>query len=172
MRGEGRVARGVMVAVAVVVLAGCGGQAGPTATPTKTPVASTATPTAASSTSAPLPGGEFVTETPGVLVQAVVDAAFDEALRYVLERDPATVTADQLTADQLTAALLSVVRRLADGERSPALLEACGTVAAGAATRASGDGATVLAELATACQAGDDGRLAAAVAMVQRMIQP
>lgn len=171
MRGEGRVARGVMVAVAVVVLVGCGGQAEPTATPTKTPyheaVASTATPMPADSTDAPLPGGEFVTETPGVLVQAVVDAAFDEALRYVLERDPATVT-----ADQLTAALLSVVRRLADGERSPALLEACGTVAAGAATRASGDGATVLAELATACQAGDDGRLAAAVAMVQRMIQP
>lgn len=169
MRGEGRVARGVMVAVAVavVVLAGCGGQAGPTATPTKTPVASTATPAAASSTSAPLPGGEFVTETPGVLVQAVVDAAFDEALRYVLERDPATVT-----ADQLTAALLSVVRRLADGERSPALLEACGTVAAGAATRASGDGVTVLGELAAACQAGDDGRLATAVETVRGMVDP
>lgn len=162
-----------MMVLVVMVLAGCGGgQAGPTATPTKTPtpyqmvVASTETPKPAHSTDAPLVAGEL-TATPGALVQAVVDAAFDEALRYVLERDPATVT-----ADQLTAALLSVVRRLADGAHSPALLDACETVAAGAAARASGAGATALGELAAACQAGDEGRLAPAVGVVAGMVGP
>lgn len=173
--GQRSTVNGQLSMVALVVMmvaAGCGGAAEPTATPTKTPapyqtvVASTETPTPAHSTDAPLVEGEL-TATPGALVQVVVDAAFDEALRYVLERDPATVT-----ADQLTAALLSVVRRLADGERSPALLDACGTVAAGAAARASGTGATALGELAAACQAGDDERLAAAVATVRGMVDP
>lgn len=148
-----------IVVMLAIVVAGCGGQAGPTATPTKTP-----TPT--NTTVAPLAEGEF-TATPGALVQVVVDATFDEALRFVLGQDPATVT-----ADQLTAALLSVVRRLADGDRSPAVLDACGTVAAGAAARASGEGATVLGELAAACQAGNEGRLAAAVATVRGMVDP
>lgn len=146
-----------IVGLVVMMLAGCGGAAEPTATPTKTP---TPYPTVVASTATATP-------TPGALVQAVVDAAFDEALRYVLERDAATVT-----ADQLTAALLSVVRRLGDGERAPALLDACGTVAAGAAQRASGTGATALGELAAACQAGDEGRLAAAVATVRGMVDP
>jgi len=162
----------VIVVMLVAMVAGCGGAAEPTATPTKTPtpyqepVASTATATPVHSTEVPAVAGE-VTPTPGALVQVVVDAAFDEALRYVLERDAATVT-----ADQLTAALLSVVRRLADGERAPALLDACGTVAAGAAARASGTGATALGELAAACQAGDEGRLVAAVATVRGMVAP
>lgn len=167
---NGQLSMMALVVMLVAMVAGCGGAAEPTATPTKTPtpyqevVSSTETPTPAHSTDAPLVTGE-VTATPGALVQVVVDAAFDEALRFVLERDPATVT-----ADQLTAALLSVVRRLAAGERSPALLDACGTVAAGAAQRASGDGATALGELAAACQAGDEGRLAAAVGVVAGMV--
>lgn len=167
----------IVLVMCSAILAGCGGRSQPTPTPTKTPMPATATPyqapvssmetpTPANTTVAPLAEGE-VTATPGALVQVVVDATFDEALRFVLERDPATVT-----ADQLTAALLSVVRQLAAGERAPALLDACGTVAAGAAARASGQGAQALGELAAACQAGDEGRLAAAVATVRGMVDP
>lgn len=140
--------RVAMCALMTVLLAGCSGAAAVTPTPTRTPV-----PTA-TATVEPVASTPILTE----LVVAAVDAAFDEALRYVLERDTATVT-----ADQLTAAVLSVVRQLAEGDRSPALLDACSVVAGGAAARASETGASLLNELATACAAGDEARLVSAV---------
>ena len=143
------------VLLCALVLTGCGASAAVTPTPTKTPVPTW------TATVEPV----VETPTPGVLVEAIVDAVFDDALRYVLARDPATVT-----AEQLTSALLSVVRRLAEGDRSQVTLDACAVVAGAAAARANETGAAMLDRLATACVEGDETDMMGVVETLQAAI--
>lgn len=96
----------------MLLLAACGGQPEPTATPTQTPMPTTAATSAPEPTPTPLVAATSAQTSTleafgAEIASAVVANVADDAVAFVLEQGTANVT-----AEQLTAALLGVAGRL------------------------------------------------------------